>query len=88
MFKKPLKVSTHNLLGGKDKKSLKKELCTSFHAKSIEHFFDANEKIYCDKMQGSKVVVYSTDTYPAFVDSTGKGAYFPTRTFFSGFSLK
>ena len=82
MFKKPLKVSNHNLLGGKDKKSLKKELCTSFHAKSIEHFFDVNEKIYCDKMQGSKVVVYSTDTYPAFVDSTGKGAYFPTRTFF------
>jgi len=78
MFKKPLKVSTHNILGGKDKKSLKKELSVLFQAKSLEHFFDSNEKIYCDKMQGSKVVIYSTDAFPAIIDSTGKGAYFPT----------
>lgn len=79
MFKKPLKISTHNILGGKDKKTLKKEMSVLFHAKSIEHFFDTNEKIYCDKIQGSKIVLYSTDNFPAFVDSTGKGAYFPTR---------
>lgn len=82
MFKKPLKVSTHNLLGGKDKKTLKKDLCKLFHQKSIEHFFENNEKVYCDKMQGSKIVVYSTDNFPAFVDSTGKGAFFPTCNYF------
>ena len=78
MFKKPLKVSTRNILGGKDKKSLKKELSVLFNSKSVEHFLETNEKINCEKMQGSKIVVYSTDTYPAIVDSTGKGAYFPT----------
>lgn len=79
MFKKPLKVSNQSLLGGKDKKTLKKDLSVHFHVKSIEHFFDSNEKIYCNKMQGSKIVLYSTETFPAIVDSTGKGTYFPTR---------
>lgn len=79
MFKKPLKVSSHNVLAGKDKKSLKKELLAHFHPESVERFLEKNEKILCDKLQGSKMLIYSTETYPALIDSTGKGTYFPSR---------
>ena len=78
MFKKALKVSSHNVLAGKDKKSLKKELSTVYDPDSIENFFETNDKLYCDKLQGSKILIYSTEKYPAIIDSTGKGAYFPT----------
>lgn len=79
MFKKPLKVSSHNVLAGKDKKSLKKELLALFHPESVDKFLEKNEKILCDKIQGSKMLIFSTETYPALIDSTGKGTYFPSR---------
>ena len=78
MFKKSIKVSSNSLLSGKDKKKLKQDLSTVYDKASIEHLFDNNEKITCSKVSGSKVLLYLTEEYPVFIDSTSKGDYFPT----------
>ncbi len=65
-------------MGGKDRKKMKADLSKLFDPKSVEHFLETNEKIYCDKVQGSKLLIYSTDDYPCFVDATNKGDFFPS----------
>lgn len=80
MFKKgAFKVASDNLLSGKDKKKLKSDLAKSYHLPSVEHFFDKTENLWCQKLSGSKILIYKTDSFPALVDPTGKGDYFPTR---------
>jgi hypothetical protein len=46
----------------------------------VDAFFNANPTIQLEKLKGSKQLLYTTDDYPAFVDATGKGLYFPTGT--------
>ena len=51
-------------------KQLKKYLCDCRIAQS--HLFNKNEKIVCNKISGSKMLIYMSDEYPLFVDGTGK----------------
>jgi hypothetical protein len=39
----------------------------------------AYQSIQVEKFYGTKTLLYKTEKYPALVDSTGKGDYFPTR---------
>lgn len=81
MFKKKFKISSNNILSGKDKKKIVKDLSKICTGECVEHFFEKNEKIFQNKLQGSKIVIYSIEEYPAFIDATSKGDYFPTRIF-------
>lgn len=46
MFKKKFKVSSNNILSGKDKKKIIKDLTKICNGECIEHFFEKNEKVY------------------------------------------
>ena len=82
MFKKAIKTSTHNLMSGKDMKKLKKDLCKLFDSDSVTKFFENNDKLSCDKLSGSKILMYTNDDYPVLIDATGKGDYFPTSNYY------
>lgn len=45
MFKKKFKISSNNILSGKDKKKMIKDLSKICNEVCIEHFFEKNEKI-------------------------------------------
>lgn len=79
MFKKAFKVSSHNAISGKDKKKLVTDLKKLYDDESVSVLLETGDPaIVSDKVSGSKMVVYSLDGIPLFVDSTGKGALFPS----------
>lgn len=78
MFKKPVKVGAQNQLSGKDRKSIKNKLASQYDEASIECLLAKNEKIICNKISGSKMLIYMGDDYPLIVDATGKEDYFPS----------
>lgn len=61
MFKKPLKVGAQNQLSGKDKKAIKNKLIAQFDEESIDKLFAKNDKIICNKISGSKMLIYISD---------------------------
>jgi hypothetical protein len=80
MFKKPFKISAHNSLSGKDKKKLAADLKKFLDPDSVAALIENNDTdVVINKISGSKMVLYSIDNVPYFVDATGKGVYFPTR---------
>ena len=81
MFKKPFKVSHSNWLSNKDKKNLSRDLKKQFDSSVIELIMKTYERFSIEKFAGVKMLIYKTDAYPAFIDYTGKGEYFPTRNF-------
>lgn len=72
MFKKPVKIGAQNQLSGKDKKTVKNKFATIFNAEAADKLFSVNEKIICNKITGSKMLIYTSEDYPLFVDGTGK----------------
>lgn len=78
MFKKPIKIGAQNQLSGKDKKSIKNKLATVYDEESVEKLFTSNDKIICNKVSGSKMLIYSGEQYPLLVDGTGKDDFFPS----------
>jgi hypothetical protein len=72
MFKKPIKIGAQNQLSGKDKKAIKNKLVMAFDENCVEKLFNNNDKIICNKVSGSKMLIYSGDEYPLLVDGTGK----------------
>jgi translation initiation factor 2D len=78
MFKKPIKVGAQNQLSGKDKKLMKNKLVALFDEESVEKLLAKNDKIICNKISGSKMLIYVGEDYPLFVDGTGKEDYFPS----------
>jgi len=80
MFKKPFKIASHNSLSGKDKKKLIADLKKFLDPDSVSLLLENNNcDVVISKLSGSKMVLYSIDNIPFFVDATGKGAFFPTR---------
>lgn len=79
MFKKAFKVSSHNAISGKDKKKLAANLKKLYDEESVSLLIEKGDPtINCDKLSGSKMLIYTIDSIPLFVDSTGKGALFPS----------
>ena len=78
MFKKLVKIGGQNQLSGKDRKMLKADLAKQLGEEEVEHFFATHEKLICEKVSGTKTLIYVTDDYPVFVDGTGKGEFFPS----------
>ena len=79
MFKKTIKVSSHNVISGKDRKKLCADLKKLYDDQSVTLLLEKGDPaITSDKISGSKMLVYSIDNVPLFVDSTGKGALFPS----------
>lgn len=78
MFKKPIKIGAQNQLSGKDKKAIKNKLANNYEQGCVEKLFALNEKIICNKVSGSKMLIYSGEEYPLLVDSTGKDDFFPS----------
>lgn len=78
MFKKPIKVGSHNPVSSKNRKKLKKSLSKCFPTDAIDQLFIRSQELSLTKLQGSKVCIYSDDEDPLFVDSTSKKDFFPT----------
>ena len=78
MFKKPIKIGAQNQLSGKDRKTLNKKLSVHFDPAAIEALLGSQEKFTCNKVSGSKMLIYLGEDYPLFVDGTGKDDYFPS----------
>jgi len=78
MFKKAIKIGAQNQLSGKDRKNITKKLVAQFDTKSVEAVFATHDKINCNKVSGSKVLIYMGDEYPLFTDGTGKEDFFPS----------
>lgn len=73
MFKKPIKFSQTNIVGGKDRKKLKKDLSKYFHSDTVDQVFLNTDELTQEKVQGNKVVIYKDAKNPLFVDTSGKG---------------
>ena len=58
MFKKPVKISAQNQLSGKDRKTINKKLSTQFDPVCIEALLAKNDKLTCNKVTGSKMLIY------------------------------
>lgn len=78
MFKKPVKIGAQNQLSGKDRKTIRNKLVNQFDPTTIETVFSKEEKITCNKVSGSKMLIYIGEDFPLFVDGTGKEDFFPT----------
>ena len=78
MFKKGIKIGGQNQLSGKDKKGMKAKMGALFGGDAVEAIFGRFDKITCSKVSGGKMLIYTSEAYPLFVDGTGKGDYFPT----------
>ena len=78
MFKKTIKVGGQSQLSGKDRKTLKSTLIKQFDEEDVDDLFTNNDKILCEKLSGSKMLIYTDGDSPIFVDSTGKNDFFPS----------
>ena len=79
MFKKAVKIGAQNQLSGKDRKTIKTKLTALFKAECVEAVLSKYDKITCNKASGgSKMLIYTADSMPLFVDGTGKGDFFPS----------
>ena len=78
MFKKVLVQDSRTEVVGKDRKKLKQALMNEFDSASIEKLFMFVDKFYLVKLEKSKMLVYSDETDPLFVDSSANGDFFPT----------
>jgi len=78
MFKKPLKSAQSNVISGKDRKKLKKDLAKFFHSDTLDQLFVNTDEIVQEKIQGNKTLIYKDSVNPLFVDPTGKGDFFPS----------
>ena len=78
MFKKPVKIGAQNQLSGKDRKTIRNKLVTLFDPTTIETVFAKHDKITCNKVSGSKMLIYIGEDYPLLVDGTGKEDFFPS----------
>ena len=61
MFKKGIKIGAQNQLSGKDRKNITKKLAAQFDKKAVETIFASHDKINCNKVSGSKVLIYMGD---------------------------
>lgn len=77
MFKKPIKIGAQNQLSGKDRKTIRSKLVTIFHPEAIDMLLKT-EKLICNKISGSKMLIYVGEDYPLLVDGTGKEDFFPS----------
>ena len=82
MFKKQIKVASHNSVSGKDRKDLKSGLSALFDPQSVEALLEKNkENFYIEKLSGAKTLIYKDETTPYIIDATGKGDYLPSCTY-------
>lgn len=78
MFKKAFKVGSHNAMSQKNRKKLKKDLSKAFDSDVVDQVFINSGEFSETKLSGSKVIIYSNDDAPLFVDCTSKKDFVPT----------
>lgn len=78
MFKKDFSYATQNPLSQKDRKKLWKDLEKIFDSQSIADLYINFEQFHVNKVEKSKVVIYTSETDPLFIDATSKGDFFPS----------
>lgn len=78
MFKKPIKIGTSNEMSSKDRKSFKNDLRKNFDLEAIGQLFQYVDVFTVNKVENSKMIIYSDEEIPMFVDSTSKKDFFPT----------
>ena len=84
MFKKPYKLSTQSILSTKDRKNLISQLQKQFDLKPASSVSILTEwKV--KKIEKSKVLIYTDQINPLFVDSTSNHNLFPTLYAFNFF---
>jgi translation initiation factor 2D len=65
-------------LKGKDRDNFETVLKKQFDALTVRKIFEDSEECMQEKLVGSKMIIYHTDEYPAFIDGTGKEDYVPS----------
>ncbi|CAD8055064.1 unnamed protein product [Paramecium sonneborni] len=78
MFGKTIKIQGSVLLKGKERENFETALRKQFNALTVKKIFEDSEQCMQEKLNGSKMIIYHTDEYPAFVDGTGKEDYVPS----------
>lgn len=78
MFKKPIKIGNSNPMSSKDRKVFKKDLRKYFSIEALDQLFLNVDVFTINKVFNSKMLIYSEDLNPLFVDSTSKKDYFPS----------
>lgn len=80
MFTKAFKIQGESKVKGKDLEALILNLKKQFNPDSITKIFLENEQCIQQKLNGSKIIIYHLDEYPAFVDGTGNNEFIPSGT--------
>ena len=78
MFKKQVKIGNSYKQSSKDRKTLKKDLRKLFDSMAVEKLFQNIDSFSVNKVEKSKMIIYSDEDSPMFVDSTSKKDYFPS----------
>jgi translation initiation factor 2D len=78
MFKKDFTVAERSDMSNKERKKFKKSLIVHFKQNSIQEYFLQVDKFYTEKVEKKKYIIICDDQNPLWVDSTGKGDFFPT----------
>ena len=63
---------------GKERENFETVLKKQFDALTVRKMFEDSDECMQEKLVGSKMIIYHTDEYPAFVDGTGKEDYVPS----------
>lgn len=78
MFKKEIDIIDEKKMTPKERKNFKKSLKKNFDKTAIDKLFLYIDYFYMKKQKKSKMVFYTDETDPIFVDSTSKKDFFPT----------
>lgn len=78
MFKKDFNVAERTDMSNKERKKFKKTLLKHFKQNSIQEYFLQVDKFYSETVEKKKYIIICNEQNPLWVDSTGKGDFFPT----------
>jgi len=79
MFKTPLKLESRSALTRKEQKKFSHDISKFFNTESFEAFIDQNNlTISRNNYIGEAIKIYSSGSIALFIDSSGKGDWFPS----------
>jgi len=79
MFKCPLKLESRSALTRKERKKFSQDISKFFNTESFEAFIDQNDLVISrNNYIGDTMKIYSSGSIALFIDSSGKGDWFPS----------
>ena len=78
MFKKEIDITDTKKMKPKERKNFKKALKKTYNKPTIDKLFLYIDYFFIKKQTKSKMIYYTDENDPIFVDSTSKKDYFPT----------